>query len=654
MNSNDNSTIKELNKDFYSLEELCDILGISPATGKNWLRLGKISYSRKASGKSFFDADYVNSLSLSIKNGDRKVLRNRRNKKYISGNNIYSSYIDSSSPNSDIPVYLMDIYDNIKDKYADKELTLYSYISFIVRHYAGEILELSGTSEPIKEILLSDLKKFLEKNKYPDKDTLWQNNLHALGLGLPDITYDCRQDTLGYIYISLESLRKRKSSGAYYTPNHIVKKLIESIGIKKGNILDPGCGCGNFLLQLPDTISFKNIYGYDINPIAIAITRINLSARYKAETVDDLDILYKNISVKNYLTARIKAGKFDYIIGNPPWGYAFSKKQIEGLKSVYHCCKTNSCESFDLFMEKSIKLISPKGSVCFVLPEAILGVKSHKPIRSYILQNGHISFLSYLGDVFDGVQCPSIIIKIDKKASDKIRVENEKESFDISSKRNLSADNLHILCNDNDFEILNNINNLEDRIYLKSNADFALGIVSGDNGDLIFDKPLKGSEPILRGNCITPFKCGKAREYTYYIPENFQQIAPEKMYHNNEKLLYRFISKYPVVARDTKGQLSLNSCNIIIPRFKDISPEYIMAVLNSSVVRFYYTHTFKTVKILRSHLESIPIPQPGESHEEIKTLVHKLESCNSNKEFDTLYSLLDNKIASLYKIKIPM
>ena len=36
--------------------------------------------------------------------------------------------------------------------------------------------------------------------------------------------------------------------------------------------------------------------------------------------------------------------------------------------------------------------------------------------------------------------------------------------------------------------------------------------------------------------------------------------------------------------------------------------KYIMAILNSRVAQFYFKKRFNSVKVLRSHIEQIPIP----------------------------------------------
>ena len=89
--------------------------------------------------------------------------------------------------------------------------------------------------------------------------------------------------------------------------------------------------------------------------------------------------------------------------------------------------------------------------------------------------------------------------------------------------------------------------------------------------------------------------------------------------------MYRFIARYPIAAVDTKGLLTLNSCNFIVPTFKNISATYLAAVLNSSAVRFYFEKKFHTIKVLRSLLEEVPIPIASEdSQREVEFLVEQL------------------------------
>ena len=80
-------------------------------------------------------------------------------------------------------------------------------------------------------------------------------------------------------------------------------------------------------------------------------------------------------------------------------------------------------------------------------------------------------------------------------------------------------------------------------------------------------------------------------------------------YRVREKLVYRFISKNLVFAYDDKQSLTLNSANILIPKMKDYPIKVIAAFFNSSLYQFVFQKKFSTIKVLRSHLEQLPLPE---------------------------------------------
>lgn len=118
---------------------------------------------------------------------------------------------------------------------------------------------------------------------------------------------------------------------------------------------------------------------------------------------------------------------------------------------------------------------------------------------------------------------------------------------------------------------------------------------------------------VLKGTDICKYHINPAKQYLRFEPEQFQQVAPLEIYRAPEKLLYRFISNQLVVAYDDRQMLSLNSCNIVIPKIEGMQIKYILAILNSSVSQFVYQKEFHSIKVLRAHMEHIPIPRVGKA-----------------------------------------
>ncbi|MGN0681357.1 MAG: TaqI-like C-terminal specificity domain-containing protein [Candidatus Fimisoma sp.] len=644
-----------------SLKELCASISISEATGKNWLRLGKISPETFISDAPYFSQEYVRLLKKDILSGKNSALKSRRNKKYVSGNGVYKSYISPSSINNEpaetligraAGVELSD--ETISYIVAEAAIRLLCqarlqisdcrrFSSFLMAYFNEEI-DLKIYKSLIDDMILSqdNAKEFISRNP----------SLFDIGF-----QYEKKEDILGLIYISLKNAGERKATGSYYTPNNVVKKLIDNLSeavesFDGKKILDPCCGTGNFLLQLPENIQIRYIYGRDIDLNSVKIARLNLALRCN---VSSTETIYEHIVQQDFLAVE-NGEKYDMIIGNPPWGYDFTEEEKTYLRTAYSCMRGKNAESYDAFIEQSLKHLSKKGMVSFVLPEAILNVRTHRPVRALILEKADITCLEYLGNVFDQVQCPCIILQLDRKEGinrePEIKVKSSERSFVISTGRNVCAECFSFTTTDDEYRILNKLIGGSDKAFLLDNADFALGIVTGDNKKYITHIADEVNEPVLKGSDILKYRVRETDNYISFTPERFQQVAPEEYYRAPEKLLYRFICNQPVFAYDDRQTLSLNSCNVVIPRFENLHIKYIMAILNSRIAQFVFEKSFNSIKILRSHIERMPIPMlDAESQTVFASLADELMACSEKEDISRIYDEIDVLAADAFGLE---
>ena len=186
-------------------------------------------------------------------------------------------------------------------------------------------------------------------------------------------------------------------------------------------------------------------------------------------------------------------------------------------------------------------------------------------------------------------------------------------------------------------------------VYLKDNAIFALGIVTGNNKEYIANEKKDGMEVILKGSDIFRYAMKETDNYIHFAPEKFQQVAPTEMYRAEEKLLYRFIAEVPVFTYDNQQTLSLNSCNILIPQMEGMDIKYVLAILNSSVAAYFINKKYNSVKLLRSHIESLPIPMV--SNEKQNDIIKKVDHImNARENISGLYKELDHEIMNIYSL----
>ncbi|MCQ2241560.1 N-6 DNA methylase [Treponema sp.] len=640
---------------FLNLCEVCKTLSISVATGRNWIKLNKIKPAFYENKTPYFEREYVNSLSDDLKSGTNDSLKSRRNKKFISGNNLYNSYITEKCRNISLVQNLLNEIDS-KSIELTEEIIGY-FLADCAIHFVFSKNNIPHNSE------LSLFKEYITGNiairEYTLIDEMILNKECALEFYYKhpslfdfDYIYEKKEDVLGLIYISCKNIGNRKATGAYYTPTKVVNRLVSSLSINENTkILDPCCGTGNFLIQLSEKISFDSIYGIDVDSQSVRIARINMALRYGDIS---LDIIKSHICEMDFLT-NFSISDFSLIIGNPPWGYDFSVDQKKVLKKLYKSALNTSIESYDVFIEKALNTLAVNGQIAFVLPEAILNVKSHSVIRQIIIDTSNIKRIEFLGNAFDGVQCPCIIIKLEKNKQTHstigMIINDGGRQFEIHTERKLNSAYLSFLTNDEEYQLLEKIKKTENCTTLLGNADFALGIVTGNNKDYVFNEKNNDNEIVLKGSDICKYKIKPSYNYIIFRPEKFQQVAPTELYRTEEKLFYRFICNQLVFAYDNKQTLSLNSCNIVIPKLPTLNIKYIMCILNSRIAQFLFKKEFNSIKVLRSHIESIPLPiiTQQEQADFIK-LVDLLIKSTDIALSESIYNELDQKICNLFKL----
>jgi hypothetical protein len=64
---------------------------------------------------------------------------------------------------------------------------------------------------------------------------------------------------------------RESSLTAFYTPPVVIRAMyqaLENMGFKRGNLLEPSCGVGNFLGMKPESLSDSRIYGIELDSIS--------------------------------------------------------------------------------------------------------------------------------------------------------------------------------------------------------------------------------------------------------------------------------------------------------------------------------------------------------------------------------------------------
>ena len=425
------------------------------------------------------------------------------------------------------------------------------------------------------------------------------------------------RDPVGIIYQHLLTEGEKNKKGSYYTPDKIIASLVNGEKIGDKTVCDPCCGSGSFLIHLLENklVNPDKVYGYDIDKNAVNITIMNLLILNPH--VDYIKhIFHKDFLLENNV-------KYDYFITNPPWG-SFDEN------ATYSSSIVKSGESYSYFIEKCLRSLKD-GKLIFLLPVSFLNVKTHLDIRTFVLEGYYLNTVFVFGKCFKGVLTDVIGVKIEQKTNkDYYLVVKDNETSKVQL-NGIVKDNNYVIptCSEIDLEIIEKINKLAK--YNLENADFALGIVTGNNKELLFETEAVGLRPILTGKDIHPIYAEHAKNYIHYDRKKFQQVCDDRYFAAKSKLIYKFISKRLCFAVDKESTLTLNSANILLsPENFYVSDEVLAALLSSAVINFYFITQVNQIKILKEDIKRMPLPELSEST--IKELQKVCDYSLKNKE----------------------
>ncbi len=314
---------------------------------------------------------------------------------------------------------------------------------------------------------------------------------------------------------SLTDITKRKRDGVYYTPEWAVRKIIEETieplfalwkaeagwpetgeptkpaagayweRLTRMKVIDPACGSGAFLIvalkhlerefaaaadaalaakaianrpdaaALTEMILVNNLFGVDINPASVEITRLSLwlhtaQANKPLSSLDSHIACGNSLVDKSFYTKRklyddeerdrintfdwegdFATGSFDAVIGNPPYvklqNFVKVNADMAAWLSDSSPYVSTTSGNFDLylpFIEKGLALLSGQGRMGYIAPNLWPTLEYGAGLRGLIHEGRHLEkwldFRSY--QVFEEATVYTAIQIFSKAPVDEIRL----------------------------------------------------------------------------------------------------------------------------------------------------------------------------------------------------------------------------------------
>lgn len=220
------------------------------------------------------------------------------------------------------------------------------------------------------------------------------------------------KDTLGRVYeyfLSRFASAEGKGGGEFYTPQSVVRLLVEMLEPYKGRVYDPCCGSGGMFVQSEKFIEEHggrvgdiSVYGQESNFTTWRLCKMNLAIRG----------IEGNIGSKNADTFHSNLHrdmKADYILANPPfnisdWG---GDRLREDMRWKYGTPPVGNANF--AWVQHMVHHLSPRGFAGFVLANGSMSsnTSGEGEIRKSLIEADLVDCMVALpGQLFYSTQIP--------------------------------------------------------------------------------------------------------------------------------------------------------------------------------------------------------------------------------------------------------
>jgi len=227
--------------------------------------------------------------------------------------------------------------------------------------------------------------------------------LHKYEPSSLQIEANVTKDLLKTLYEKMIPRDIRHALGEYYTRDWLAEYVLDSAhynGNIKQKLIDPACGSGTFLILAINRLKNRllkrnisnclpyfltNIVGLDLNPLAIIAARTNFLIAI-SNFLEEVERVGELINLPIYLCDTLLRpdviGKFDYVVGNPPW------INWEHLPNEYRVSLNHLWKKYGLFTLKSGMNAMLGGG-----KKDISALYTYNVIDNFLKSNGKLSFV---------------------------------------------------------------------------------------------------------------------------------------------------------------------------------------------------------------------------------------------------------------------
>lgn len=458
------------------------------------------------------------------------------------------------------------------------------------------------------------------------------------------LVFDPKNKCLTFV----ESMKEKKDSGSFYTPDYMVdyivektlSELIEDMSIEeifKLKIMDPAMGSGHFLLGAvkylenevqerihklgkkskidPSIVRSKLMYncvlGSDINELAVELAKFSLWI-YAANENEKLESLNNNIFEADTLL-KLNNNFGDSIsafVGNPPYKIEYQDSYKKTLSNRFATFSITQ-NVYACFIEKVLMFTDKKKQPFgFIIPNTFITGANFSVLRKLIENHGTCINVVDFGSrrVFDNADVYTSVLFSHNSDASKVNLAKLPSSVDFNKVKLIKFESVEI--SNPDGWVLSSpcekyfaLPRVKD-LYEVKDVGFnywseGRGKTRGGSiGDRVFyegKKKSKSDLPYIKGRDIEKFKVNFANRWLHegwesLLGENDTFRFSPMYFEQEERIVYRQTSSSIIAAMAGKRVYNDKTVHLLKPIADLIPLKFMLGLMNSSLFTEMYRH----------------------------------------------------------------
>ncbi len=249
----------------------------------------------------------------------------------------------------------------------------------------------------------SDLKGALPRNYTRLDNWVLMELLKQLG------PVDLSGDAFGKVYeyfLANFALKEGQKGGVFYTPESVVKLIVEILEPYHGRIFDPACGSGGMFVHSANFVQRHHktamdeisIFGTEKDQTTVNLNKMNLAVHGLSGDVRVSNTYYEDPHKSVYKNGD---GFFDFVMANPPFNVSgVDKERVEGdPRFPFGMPRTDNANY--LWIQLFYAALKPTGKAGFVMANSAGDARgSEQVIRQKLIESGAVDVIVSVGPNF--------------------------------------------------------------------------------------------------------------------------------------------------------------------------------------------------------------------------------------------------------------